>query len=578
MKWILTWILLGTYYLALAQHTIPVDRLTDWGHVGYNGDTTISYQVVLLENYFSDTLGQVDQSPILQNLLTQQQVPTEYIFPKGHFLFKSTLQIPSYTKLTGQGSGSSKLLFDMDKAGHCLSSTGNGLNGNSCPLTDSVFKGQHFIRTDSSAPLFYTGEILYLVDDDHNFMHNSWAYGSSGQYLTVDVHRNDTLFVLEPIRRAYAPLLNASLTKANMNREVHIRCLKLERLDQWHDQKSNVFFSFTSHSTVSGIASSRCDYAHVETRYSKNITIEGSYFNKGISYGRGGKAYGTLLHLGSCDVLVQENNFDHLRHSMLLQAGANGNVLIFNYSTEPHWTEPFIPSNSAGDLVLHGNYPYMNLMEGNVVQNIVIDNSHGASGPYNTFFRNRAESYGFVIMASSGTHSQNVIGNEIPNLDPFKGLYHLPGADHYEYGNFVRGHILPSPISSLNTSSLYSMNHPLSSFIGFPHIPGSKTIPVQALRTEGLFTSCHHTSTLGNTYQGTASQSVILYPNPVNSTLNLEGMHGKVSVIDLRGKKILDLTKNQNEISLDVGFLIPGTYLLRIEDDQQSFTKIFIKQ
>ena len=68
---------------------------------------------------------------------------------------------------------------------------------------------------------------------------------------------------------------------------------------------------------------------------------------------------------------------------------------------DPFWTGTVLPSDAAGDLVLHGNYPYANLFEGNILQNLVVDDSHGLNGPYNTFFRNRADNYGIVMSNAS---------------------------------------------------------------------------------------------------------------------------------------------------------------------------------
>jgi hypothetical protein len=93
--------------------------------------------------------------------------------------------------------------------------------------------------------------------------------------------------------------------------------------------------------------------------------------------GGGGKGYGIMVQNTSGDCLIENNIFRHLRHSMILQAGSNGNVFGYNYSIDPYWTEVSLPSNAAGDIVLHGNYVYANLFEGNLGQQIVIDDSHG---------------------------------------------------------------------------------------------------------------------------------------------------------------------------------------------------------
>ena len=70
---------------------------------------------------------------------------------------------------------------------------------------------------------------------------------------------------------------------------------------------------------------------------------------------------------------------------MLVQAGANCNVFSYNYSREQDWN--YNPKLGP-DLCLHGNYPFGNLFEQNVVCQISADNEHGVNGPYNTFLRN----------------------------------------------------------------------------------------------------------------------------------------------------------------------------------------------
>ena len=95
---------------------------------------------------------------------------------------------------------------------------------------------------------------------------------------------------------------------------------------------------------------------------------------------------------------------------MLLQAGTNGNIYSYNYSLQQKRTE--IPSDAAGDIVLHGNYPYANLFEGNIAQNVGGDASHGRNGPANVFFRNRAMHYGIAFTSGSGD-SSIVMYNEV---------------------------------------------------------------------------------------------------------------------------------------------------------------------
>ncbi len=569
IKWTLLTSLTILFY-ASAQNVIPPNRITNWDKAGYNGDTTIFYQKVWLVNHLPDSQGVMDNSLVLQNLLDNQTNPTEYIFPKGRFRFESTLQLPSFTRLSGSGSNTTLLQFNLVQAAHCISSEGFGFTGSPVPLQGSVHQGSSFILIDSATTSYNTGEWIYLYDDDQALVHDAWAEGSTGQLLTVSRQKADTLFVLEHIRRSFSPQSNPRLSKMDMNREVHLSCLGIERLDQQQSQKSNIYFKFTAQASVEGIASEYCDYAHFESRFSKNISVLQSYFHKGISYGGGGKAYGTLLHLATSDCLIEGNNFDHLRHSMLLQAGANGNVIANNYSTQPHWTELFVPANSAGDLVLHGNYPYMNLMEGNVVQNIIVDDSHGASGPFNTFFRNRAELYGFIIASTSGTNSQNIVGNEITHLSALTGQYILSGTDNFESANYVKGIVLPNPVTQLNLISLYKPPSSGSTpfLLGFPATPLQNLIYAQNNRALGIFSNCQQSSSLNTPEPYSIMNS--FYPNPVADVLHLSGDFDLASIWDIRGHKVFEI-KGQagSQIDIELSDLAKGVYLLKIQNDSQ---------
>ena len=175
---------------------------------------------------------------------------------------------------------------------------------------------------------------------------------------------------------------------------------------------------------MKGIESDSANFAHISIMNSSNIEVTGSYFHGAFSYGGGGEGYGVVCHLSTGDCLIENNIFKHLRHAMLLQAGTNGNIYAYNYSLQQQRTE--LPSDAAGDIVLHGNYPYANLLEGNIAQNIGGDASHGKNGPANVFFRNRALYYGIAFSSGSGD-SSIVMYNEVTatgnsGIFPFIGL------------------------------------------------------------------------------------------------------------------------------------------------------------
>jgi hypothetical protein len=98
---------------------------------------------------------------------------------------------------------------------------------------------------------------------------------------------------------------------------------------------------------------------------------------------------------------------------MIVGRGANGNVFGYNFSTErgidPTYGAP------QPDISAHGNFVFMNLFEGNVVEDADLPDYYHPAGPRNTLFRNGILNRGEAV--ELGSDAQNAIGNDTPNGD-----------------------------------------------------------------------------------------------------------------------------------------------------------------
>jgi len=181
--------------------------------------------------------------------------------------------------------------------------------------------------------------------------------------------------------------------------------------------------------------------------------------------------------------LVEDNIFDSLRHAMMVQVGATGNVFGYNYSTHPvqgdgeknlnnGWTPP--------DISIHGHYPYMNLFEGNDVYEIGIADYWGPAGVGNTYFRNKVKGEGIFYYDQS--HYQNLLANETTKITDSDGK----SKNKLEHGNIVSGKIIwNSSIPQRELpASLYLHNQPkfldkcIIPFYG-PDNPEKQKLPAQ---------------------------------------------------------------------------------------------------
>ena len=575
----------------LACHTgagqpIPQDRITDWQQPGSSEAWTWS-QSLSITDLGADPEGVLPCDQALLAALDSLKGPGRILFPAGIYLFQKTLALPDSILLEGEVDPVSGKALALLLLAPGENRDGILIKGTEAPIPASLAEaprqGDRFIRVNEPE-LFFPGDVLRLFPyDDSLLVNNTWALHSTGQIIEVTALSGDTLFCDRPIRRDHGTSPLPTLRRVKPRQQVHIRCLRIERMDQTQNQTANIAFEHARHCSVVGIGSRNCNFAHVDVRFGSRITLSLNHFDDAFNHGGGGKAYGVMLQSGSSDCLVQANNFEALRHSMILQSGANGNVFAYNHSKEPFWTGTFLPSNSAGDLVLHGNYPYMNLFEGNVVQNIVIDNSHGINGPRNTFFRNRAELFGLFMNNAPPSHGQNFIGNQVTNTKAPYGLWVLAGTDHFNWGNQVKGTITPAGTSEPDSVSLFG--HAFGSFyLTLAQIPPLRTDNWQetAPLIEAAFrhehpdhpdSACEEpeyaTSSVEITPQATAIHA---FPNPFRQGLTIvrpelgAGDHAVgFRLIHATGCVVFQGTLTGSTTQLELPDLAPGLYFLQVD-------------
>jgi hypothetical protein len=266
---------------------------------------------------------------------------------------------------------------------------------------------------------------------------------------------------------------------------------------------------------------------------------------------------------------------------MLLQAGANGNVFAYNYSFDPFWSS--IPNNSAGDMVLHGNYVYANLFEQNICQNIVIDDSHGPNGPHNTFFRNRGEGFG-IFFSASNSPNQNFLGNEITNTSfPYSFVnYTIQGTGHFLHGNNDKGTLKPTGTAALPEISYVYTSRP--DFVpvnqwgtmGTPNVVNGNVIPAFNRYTNNSIFDGACTSPIVGAIEVEENALMKIYPNPVHRILNIESEKTieNVYIYNGLGQVVQIQSINERFGALELGNLEAAVYFIRIEFEDETIPVI----
>jgi hypothetical protein len=527
-------------------------RITLWSNAGSSSSPDYSLQQVNVLDFGADPTGSYSsrQAYVLAVEALNNQAGTIY-FPVGEYYFESGISIPDSVRLQGE-STETVLRFNLGGAGNLIHITGSS-SPQQFELVAPVLKGANVLSL-SNAEHFEVGDVMRLSCNDEEFMHSTWAHGSLGQVVEIIGKNGNDLLLADPITTYYPLDLEPSVRKVNAVRGVKISCMKLEREDATSSQTSNIYIRNAIDCAIENVESQGCNFSHIEVNSSAHISISGSYLHHAHAYGGGGQGYGVVFQATSSFCLAENNVFEHLRHSMLLQSGATGNVFGYNYSIDPYWESGMLPSNSAGDAVLHGNYPHHNLFEGNVIQNMVVDASHGFNGPFNTFFRNRGELYGFFSDSGTPTDSMNIIGNEITNSGFPLGLFMVNGNGHFQFGNNVYGSTIPASTQDLETITLYQSNNAISGstepanlpLIGYPNLLGNATIPPQNRYFEGVPTNCEslvitsteHSELIDETRPFIQNHELILPKGLIPATLEFYTTTGSlVATMNIKSEK-----------------------------------------
>ncbi|MEM7161259.1 MAG: glycosyl hydrolase family 28-related protein [Bacteroidota bacterium] len=562
---------------------IPQERRFDWTLAGLRDTSTTAFNIIDLQDYGINGDGINPNDAILNYVLDSiGDSGNILIFPTGSFLFNSSISLPENTVLRGQGNNLTKVLIHLNGNGHGIVIQGS-IDTQTLDLNENGIKDSTHVFVNSQD--FEIGDWIKISMDDDDLVTSTWALKTVGQICQIEDIEDDRLMLSSPLRLNFSLTRNPYVQKISTKQNIGIECLSIERLDNTAPAQSSVIYlNYAVNCWINGIESNKCTFSHVELMNSSNISVANSYFHHAHEYGSGGRAYGVTLHFTSNECRIENSVFEHLRHSMLLQAGANGNVLSYNYSLDPFWSS--VPNNSAGELVLHGNYPFLNLFEQNHVQNMIIDNSHGPNGPYNTFFRNRADLYGLIFTADNSPN-QNIVGNEITNMEiPYSVVnYIIQGEDHFIYGNNNKGTIDPENTQNLEDLSYgYSQQAPFVqndqwAAIGPPSLLASSTIPAYESYSEGLSTMNLCTQNVINYAYDLTKGSIKLFPNPFENVLRIESEFElkELKVFNIYGQEMIAKKLNKNAIELSTFEWIPGTYFVHIQIGKEYYVNKVIK-
>jgi len=510
-------IILSIYFLLVAQiihgqpsePIIPPERRIDW-------DPGLPYSIpdypvaTNVMNYGAIGDGIADDTQAIKDAINATPEGSAVLIPEGIYLITSTLKITKGIVLRGEGAGKTRLLFDFSSGGNCISIEKWGAS-DWINMLNGFDKGSNTIAVANASP-FNIGDFVELKQKNDPAIYSPGELGSFdsaavGQILQITNISGNTLIFNKESYYNYNPAMNPRIRSFQMIEKAGVEKLHLERVDII-PSGSNISFTNAGYCWVREVWCEKTATAHILMARSYRNEIRDNYFHDSHFHGSGGQGYGIRMEEHSTDNLVENNIFERLRHSMLVQVGATGNVFGYNYSKDPFLEE----GNNwlMSDVSAHGHYAYMNLYEGNTVQYILADNVWGTNGP-TTFFRNRiekdvihylnnSENFAFIEIGANNPY-HNIVGNELGisttySNDPIKldpsiaNTIIVHGNYNYHDGTItwdpnIANHNLPDSYYLTQKPVWFgSLPWPL---IGGDISPNTNLIPAQARYNEGNF-------------------------------------------------------------------------------------------
>lgn len=178
-----------------------------------------------------------------------------------------------------------------------------------------------------------------------------------------------------------------------------------------------VYFNNATYSWTKGLRTIFAKSSHVLIWQSSHITVRDSYMygNQGHG-GSSTQSYCTDYFSASSDNLIENNIYQHCAAAQALEGGM-GNVSGYNYSIDND-NPPSGGTYPLNESVTHAAGEMYDLWEGNSLLSFDLDDFHGTSGNFATFFRNRFRGFEpgkntqtFAAYIQTGSRNVNVIGN-----------------------------------------------------------------------------------------------------------------------------------------------------------------------
>ncbi len=382
----------------------------------------------------------------------------------GTYTIDGTIRVPSNVTLRGAGAELTVLNAKGTGGGNVISLGSGSVAFRPYRVTGGAAPGSTSIDV-SNASGIQVGMYLVITEINDltyvstagsggncNWCDGGWTEGGSlarGQIVAVTKVNGNTVTVWPGLYGAYTNIPVAVPFNMSENRA------GVENLQVYANNTgyaANFGMSECAYCWIRGVESNYTDGDHVEVYWGFHDEIRDSYFSNAYLHSPGTHDSDIQIAFKTSASLIENNIIERTHVSIMLEWGAAGNVVSYNY-THGEFDSGAI-NLDIGGIDFHGAHPQFNLLEGNILTQIVQDSVWGTSS-HTTAFRNWVVGTNRICSLMSGRGAVKCAGTN--------GHYGFQAARAIEMSylgtasNFV-GNI----VGSEQMQSLRGYNYPLT--------------------------------------------------------------------------------------------------------------------
>ena len=378
---------------------IPAARRITWeGNVGIPGgvpNRTTVYATISAAAYGN---GTTDATSAIQSALNACPANQVVYLSAGRYRINGNTTIPS--NVTLRGAGPSATILDGRGSGDALIRFKEGIaqwNPALVAVTSGLAAGSRSITVANASGITVESYLVISQLNDTSYVTNVGVGGACtwcdnghngtramGQLVEVTSVNGTVVGIKPSLYIGYSAALSPAVYPVTSG----ARYAGVEDLQVYMNNSgytANFRMGTVAYCWIRNVEGNYADGDHAQVFHSYRCEIRDSYFHDAFSHDPGQTDADIFIASKSSGILVENNILRRLHASVMINWGASGNVIAYNFSQGNFGTT--VPNCMMSDLTFHGAHPMFNLWEGNVAATFTPDSYWGSSS-HNTAFRN----------------------------------------------------------------------------------------------------------------------------------------------------------------------------------------------